>query len=194
MSDRKQPLIVALQGSPRLGGNTDMLLEAARQGAADAGAVTEKLVLNELDLRPCQGCGGCNKTGVCVIKDDMGLVYSALERADGVILTSPIYFGGVTAQTKAMIDRCQAFWARKYLLQQPLSADGKHRDLLFLCTLSNDLEDQVASVRTEVKYFLDTMDGEYSELIFPNIESAGQIGDNWEALPLAREAGARLLP
>ena len=194
MSERKQPLVVGIQGSPRLGGNTDMLLDAALQGAAENGAATQKIVLNELSIRPCQGCGGCDKTGQCVIKDDMCLVSDAIEKMDAMILASPVYFGGVTAQTKAMIDRGQPLWARKYLLKQPISRDGQRRDLLFLCTLGSGLHEMIESIRVQVKYFLDTMDGEYNELIFPKVEERGEIGEHWEALAQAREAGARIVP
>jgi multimeric flavodoxin WrbA len=195
MSEKKPRLIVGILGSPQVGGNVDLLLDAALQGAAESGAVTEKVILNELSIRPCQGCGGCSKTGRCVIRDDMDLVYDAITRMDGMILATPVYFGGVTAQTKAMIDRCQAFWSRKYLMKQPLSADGqnKHRDLLLLTTMGTDKPEHIEGVRTEVRYFLDTLDGQYAELIFPKIEQAGAIGDHWEAMAQAREAGARLL-
>lgn len=194
MSEKKQPLIIGVLGSPRVGGNVDLLLEAALQGAQEAGAAVEKIVLNDLNIRPCQACGGCNKTGRCVIKDDMEQVYAAIEKMDGLVLATPVYFGGVTAQTKGMIDRCQALWARKYLLKQPISADGqnKHRDVLLLSTLASDKVDMVEGVRTETKYFLDTLDGEYSELILPRIEHAGEVGEHWEAMGQAREAGAQL--
>lgn len=194
MSEKKQPLIIGVLGSPRVGGNVDLLLEAALQGAQEAGAQVEKIILNDLNIRPCQACGGCDETGRCVLQDDMEQIYAALARMDGMVLATPVYFGGVTAQTKAMIDRCQALWVRKYRLQQPLSADGqgKHRDVLLLSTLAGDKTDMVEGVRTETRYFLDTLDGEYSELILPRIEHAGEVGEHWEAMGQAREAGARL--
>lgn len=188
----RRPLIVGIQGSPRLGGNTDILLDAALKGAEEVGADTLKIVLNELNMRPCQGCGGCSSSGHCVLPDDMTMVYEAIEKMDGMVLTSPVYFGGVTAQTKMMIDRAQALWARKYLLKKPVSADGKKRDLLFLCTLTSDLPAMIEGIRNEVKFFLDTFDGEYNELIFPKVEERGEIAEHWEALGQAREAGARL--
>ena len=194
MSERKQPLVVGILGSPRIGGNVDLLLDAALQGAQEAGATVEKIVLNDLSIRPCQACGGCNETGRCVLRDDMDQVYAALARLDGLVLATPVYFGGVTAQTKAMIDRCQALWARKYLLKQPLSADGqgKHRDVLLLSTLASDKAEMIAGVRTETQCFLDTLDGEYSELILPHLEHAGEVGEHWEAMGQAREAGAQI--
>lgn len=195
MSEQKKPFIVGVLASPRVGGNVDLLLDAALQGATEAGATTQKLVLNDLNIRPCQACGGCNKTGKCVIRDDMDQVYAAIAQMDGMVLASPVYFGGLTAQAKAMVDRCQALWAAKYLLKQPISADGqnKHRDVLLLSTLASEKVDQIEGIRTEVKYFLDTMDGEYSELILTHIEHAGEVGEHWEAMGQAREAGVQLV-
>lgn len=194
MSEKRSPLVVGIQGSPRAEGNSGLLLDAALQGAAEAGATTLKIHLNDLNIRPCQGCGGCEKTGRCVIRDDMDTVYAALENMDELVLASPVYFGGVTAQTKAMIDRCQALWSRKYLLKDPVSKDNRRRDLLFLSVLGANKQDMIEGIRTNVKYFHDviTMDGDYVELIFPKVEHAGEIGGNWEALGQAREAGAKL--
>ena len=196
MSDHNAPLVVAIQGSPTLGGNTDMLIDAALAGAADKGAKTIKFQLNEMNIRPCQGCAGCYKTGQCVIDDDMSLIYTALENMDSLVLASPVYFGGVTAQTKAMIDRCEALWARKYLLKQPVAADNRRRDLLLLSVLSSGRADMIEGLRVNAKSFFDVIsaDGELTELIFPKVESPGEIGDHWEALAQAREAGAELVP
>lgn len=194
MSNKRQPLIVGIQGSPRREGNTSLLLDAALQGAAEAGAKVLRFELNDLNIKPCQGCGGCYETGKCIIRDDMDLLYEAFENMDSMVLASPVYFGGVTAQAKAMIDRSQSFWARKYIMKQPVAADNRRRDLLFLSVLSHDRRDLIEGVRVNVKTFHDvlTLDGEYQELIFPKVEHAGEIGDHWEALAQAREAGARL--
>ena len=196
MSDKTPPLVVALQGSPRPGGNTDLLLDAACQGAAERGANVVRFRLNDLNIRPCQGCGGCDKTGVCVIKDDMGSIYEALENMDALILASPVYFGGVTAQTKAMIDRCQPYWVRKYLLKDPLYKDNRRRDLVLLSVLSSKQADEIEGLRVNARYFFDviSMDGDLTELIFPKVEHAAEIADHWEALGQAREAGAKLVP
>ncbi|MHB8997718.1 MAG: flavodoxin family protein [Armatimonadota bacterium] len=196
MSQKQPFVVVGIEGSPRAGGNTEMLLDAALQGAAEKGADVVRFRLNELDIKPCQGCGGCDATGKCVINDDMSLIYSALENMDALVLSSPIYFGGVTAQTKAMIDRCQAFWARKYLLKKPISDDNRRRDMVFLSVLGSDKADMIEGIRVNVKYFFDviTLDGDLTDLIFPKVEHAGEIADHWEALGQAREAGAKLVP
>lgn len=108
--------VLALTGSPRKGGNTETLVAAIMAGAAQAGAECETVRLSDLKISPCIGCGGCTKTGRCVIFDDMQGLYDKLAAADVICLASPIYFYGLTAQTKAFIDRLQALWSKKQLL------------------------------------------------------------------------------
>ncbi|HRU04500.1 MAG TPA: flavodoxin family protein [Candidatus Brocadiia bacterium] len=112
--------IVAFNGSPRRGGNTELLLQAALRGAGQAGATAQVFRLNDLSIRPCQNCGACEKTGRCVLPEDgMKAIYEALDQADFFVAATPIYFATISAQMKLMMDRCQPLWARKYLLKQP---------------------------------------------------------------------------
>ncbi len=111
--------VLGLLGSPRAGGNSDLLLDSFLAGAQESGGETEKLILNELQIRPCQECGGCDGTGICIQEDRMREVYPKLEKAHIVAVASPIFFSGVTAQLKAMIDRCQCNWVRRYRLGRP---------------------------------------------------------------------------
>ena len=100
--------VVALSGSPRPGSNTDLLVEAALLGAREAGAETLHLAARDLKLIACQACGPdpTGGQGYCIYHDDMDRVYEALERATGVLVVSPVYFSGLSAQLKAVIDRC----------------------------------------------------------------------------------------
>jgi len=111
--DAKRILIVG--GSPRRGGNTDTLCAALAAGAAEGGAETEYIRLHGLDISPCLGCGGCAKTGKCVVKDGMEPLYEAIDAAYGIVIASPIYFYALSAQAKLFIDRLQAFWSRRRL-------------------------------------------------------------------------------
>ncbi len=193
MSEKRTPFVVGILGSPRTTGNVALLLDAALKGAAAAGADTEKFVLDQMNIRPCTGCGSCSKTGECVIRDDMDQIYAAYEKADEIILATPVYFGGVTAQAKAMFDRTQPLWARKYLLDKPISLDGKRRDMLLLSTMGSGKAEMLDGMRKEVHYYIDTMDGEVTELIFPKVDESGEIAEHWTALSQAEEAGARLV-
>lgn len=108
--------VLALTGSPRKGSNTDTLVASVMKGVAQTGGQGETIRLADLVIGPCIDCGGCHKTGRCVIKDDMQGLYDKILAAQVIILGSPIYFYGLSAQTKAFIDRMQAMWSRKQLL------------------------------------------------------------------------------
>jgi len=100
--------ILGIVCSPRKGGNTEILVGAALEAACEAGGETELILVADMNIGPCDGCGACIKNGVCKIKDDMQMVYKQLELADGVILGTPVYFLNVSAQAKAIMDRTYA--------------------------------------------------------------------------------------
>lgn len=102
--------MLILKSSPRKLGNSSVLANRAGAGAEAAGAVVESFDLQTMDLHPCRGCDGCRKTGVCVIKDDMHLIYPKALATDAVLLASPIYWFTYNAQLKTCIDRWYALW------------------------------------------------------------------------------------
>jgi multimeric flavodoxin WrbA len=108
--------ILAISGSPRgKQSSTRRLAELVLEGARSAGAETELADLSELHICYCTACGACHVTGNCVIDDEMGPLREKMLAADGLVLGSPLYFEGVTAQLKTVIDRlsgvvhCQEF-------------------------------------------------------------------------------------
>lgn len=106
--------ILGIVCSPRKGGNTEILVTEALAAAREAGGETELVLVADKNIAPCDGCGACRETGICKVKDDMQTIYEQLERADGVILGTPVYFLNVTAQAKAVMDRTYALmWSRK---------------------------------------------------------------------------------
>ncbi|HFQ81082.1 MAG TPA: flavodoxin family protein [Desulfobacterales bacterium] len=109
--------VLALNGSPRRGGNTEVLLREVAEGVRQAGGEIEIIGLSSLTMSPCIACGGCTKTGKCVINDDMQGLYDKVQAAKQIIIASPIYFYALSAQTKIFIDRLQAMWSRKQLLR-----------------------------------------------------------------------------
>jgi len=187
--------VLGLFGSPRRGGNTEILLEEALKGAEKGGAKVERLYLSDFTLTPCKECHGCDRTGNCVILDDMQNVYPRLLEADIVILASPIFFYGVTAWAKALIDRSQAFWARKYLLKDPsLGKEGKKRKGFFISVGATKGPRVFEGAVLTVKYFFDVLNAEYvGELVFRGVEAKGDILKHPEALQQAFEAGKRLV-
>ncbi|MCL2227424.1 MAG: flavodoxin family protein [Oscillospiraceae bacterium] len=101
--------VIAVNGSPRKGWNTHILLEKALEGAAEAGAETEMVNLYDLDYKGCRGCLGCKRrggvVGRCVINDGLKPVLDGIAQCDGLILGSPIYVGEVTGELRSLIER-----------------------------------------------------------------------------------------
>jgi multimeric flavodoxin WrbA len=114
------PVLLGIAGSPRRGGNSDRLLTACLESAREAGIRTERLVAADLAIGPCRGCNACSKTGECIQRDSMTGVYRSIDAADGILVASPVFFAGVPAQLKALIDRLQPYWARRFVLREPL--------------------------------------------------------------------------
>jgi multimeric flavodoxin WrbA len=186
--------VLGIAGSPRRGGNTDLLLAEVLKGAESKGAKVKTIVLNDLNISPCQHCDACFEAGRCRIKDDMQKVYRELEKADRIVLASPVHFMGVTAQTKAMIDRCQALWARKYILKRPPLKDKRERKGLFIAVggmkLANLFEPSLATVKALFK----VLDIDYAgELLFSGIDEKGAIKKHPDALKQAFIAGQKLV-
>ena len=97
--------ILAIVGSSRLKGNTNYLVDVALREAKNLGAKTEKVILSQYEVNPCQGHDSCGSSDVCVQKDDTGWILEKFCEADGVIIATPVYYYNVSAQLKAFIDR-----------------------------------------------------------------------------------------
>ena len=98
--------ILILSGSPRKGGNTELLVEAFGKGASQKHHV-EVVSVHDYKVNPCMGCNACfkNENNACIQKDDMSLIYDKMVVADMLVIASPVYFYGLSAQLKAVIDR-----------------------------------------------------------------------------------------
>jgi len=117
--------VLGILGSPRVGGNSDILLDQALAGAREAGAEVEKIVLSKKKISGCLDCEKCNETGVCVIKDDMLEIHKKILKADTVIHSVPLYFWAMTAQMKAYLDRWCAFFDGQWQLHKAYSPKMK---------------------------------------------------------------------
>ena len=115
------PSVLCIAGSPRRQGNSDRLLQATAQGVTEAGGIARTLIVSEAGIAPCRGCNSCSKDGVCVVHDGMQAVYPMLDEADVIVVATPVYFATVPAVLKALYDRCQPYWARRYVLGQPIA-------------------------------------------------------------------------
>jgi multimeric flavodoxin WrbA len=183
--------VLGILGSPRRGGNSEILLEKALEGARSSGLDTEKIALNELRFSPCQECGGCAKSGICVIKDDMQLIYKKLDQAQAVILATPIFFGSLPAQVKAMIDRYQCRWVAKYVLGKKATEPAK-RGLLILVG-ATDRSSFFKNAESIVKNFFAVLDIEFAgNLYCPNVDEKAKILQSPQCLERAIELGKEI--
>jgi multimeric flavodoxin WrbA len=186
--------VLGIAGSPRRGGNTDLLLAEFMKGAAGQRAEVKTIILNNLKISPCQHCDACLKTGICKIKDDMQTIYPELEQADIIVLASPIHFMGVTAQMKEMIDRCQALWSRKYVLKVPPLGDRRERKGFFISVGGRRIPNLFEPTLVMIKSFFHILDVTYAgDLLFTGIDEKGAIAKHPDALKQAFLAGEKLV-
>jgi multimeric flavodoxin WrbA len=185
--------VLGIYGSPRKGGNTDQLLDKVLEGAQSANAEVKRVYVRDLNLCGCIECGGCDKTGECVVKDDMQQVYPLLDWAEVIFLASPIFFYGVTAQAKALIDRAQAHWSRRLLEKTPEERQLRNRGRGYLITVGatrgkNLFEGAILTA----KYFFDALDMSYEGgIFFRSLEKRNAVQENPETLQEAFTLGLK---
>lgn len=185
--------VLGIYGSPRKGGNTDQLLDKTLEAARGAGADISKIYTRRLKISGCLECGGCDKTGECVVDDDMKTVYPLLEKSDVIILATPIFFYGVPAQTKALIDRAQASWSKRTLEktseQRKIYDSGKGYLIAVGATRGENLFE--GAILT-AKYFYDALDMSYEGgIFFRRLEHKSAVKDNPETLQEAANLGRK---
>lgn len=118
--------VLILSGSPRKGGNSDLLCDELMRGALGSGNVVEKIRPAEKNIGYCRACYACKGTGVCAIKDDMAEIIQKIIDADVLVLASPVYFYSIDAQLKAVIDRTVARWT-----------EVKNKDFYYIVTAAD---------------------------------------------------------
>jgi multimeric flavodoxin WrbA len=159
--------VLGIYGSPRKGGNSDQLLDKALEGARAAGAETKAVYARDLKMSGCLECGGCDKNGKCVVKDDMQSVYPLLEEADLIFLASPIFFYGITAQAKALIDRSQALWSKRLLEKTPEERKSYDSGRGYLIAVGATRgKNLFEGAQLTAQYFFDALDMSYDGGIF----------------------------
>jgi multimeric flavodoxin WrbA len=132
--------ILAVTTSPRRHGNSEDALDTVLKSFEDSAKFNvEKLVLNDLSIAPCKGCGACEKLGECIQKDDYQATAEKIRTADAVIFASPVYSLSLPAQAKALIDRCQVFWSQKFVLHT-FTVPREDRLGLFIATAGQPQE------------------------------------------------------
>jgi len=186
--------ILAIYGSPRREGNTSLLLKKAVQGAREAGAEVEEVVLRDLKMSPCLEIYGCKKNGRCVIQDDFQSVYDKLLSCQGLMLASPIFFYTVSAHTKILMDRCQSLWAKRYLLERAVRGEGEPaRKGLFISVGATKGKKLFEGTLLTVRYFFDVCDVElWRYLLYRSLDFEGDVLKHPQYLQEAYRAGKEL--
>ena len=183
--------VLGVNGSPRVGGNTDILLDKVLEGARAKGADTEKIILNELDFAPCQECEDIRNDGTCIIEDDFIGVYRKIKEADCIVIASPIFFGSISAQTKMMIDRFQCAWWAKYKYDKDLFE--KRKVGAFVSVAATSRTDFFENAKTVVKHFFSVTNIEYKEELYcTGFDEKGSVLKSAETLKKALKLGEKL--
>lgn len=186
--------VLVLSCSPKKNGNTELLLREAFKGASDAKADVEFIRLQEFKIHPCLECLSCHKSGKCVVSDDMQILYPKLINMDAIILGSPIFFMNIPAQGKAFIDRCQPFWAMKYLLKKKFILKEKiPRKGIFVSVGGTKLTHLFDGAIKVVKSFFKVMEIEYQdELLIKGTDQNGEILEHPDVLELSYKLGVQV--
>lgn len=164
--------------SPRKNGNTDLLLQEAMAGVKEAGGQEETIYLRDYNFRPCVGCNSCAKTGECVIKDELQLIYPKLLAADRIILAAPIFSMGINALAKGMIDRFQRFWSTKYVLQEKVIKEENRlpRQGIYLSVAGTNYKNVFQGAEMVVKYAFMLLEMDYlGSYLYREIDAKGEI-------------------
>ena len=168
--------VLGLQGSPRKKGNTRFLLSEFLEEAQRLGARTQMIEVCQKKIDPCMEYVLCEKKGICPIDDDMKHeIYPLLRKADVIVAATPIFFYNTTAQLKALIDRSQTLWARKYKLHLT-DPNRKWRRGYTLAVGATRGKNLFEGLHLTMKYFYDAVGAEYvGSLTYREIEKPGDM-------------------
>lgn len=172
--------VVILHGSPRVSGNSDILVSAFKKGAEEADNIVKKISFPMKFINYCKGCLGCISSGVCVIHDDMSKILEDMVDADVIVFASPIYFNTISGQMKTMIDRLT-----------PKAKQLNDKEFYFLFSAACDNQELLNPAVCELRGFLSCIGAENEKgIVFGlNAESEGEINHNKDALNQAFEFG-----
>jgi multimeric flavodoxin WrbA len=176
--------VLGIVGSPRRGGNTEILVDEVLAGAEEGGAFIEKIILNDLKIKPCQACNSCYKTGNCAQDDDMANLLIRMEKSQIWVLGTPIYWWGPTAQFKTFLDR----W------YHPKHQNFTNKRVILVIPLGGELEQYarhaIGMFEDIFKYLSIEL---YEKVIAPGFNKRGEVRNNSEILKKAHNAGFKAI-
>ncbi len=186
--------VIAFLGSPRVDGNSELLLKEALKAVEEGGHELTLFRPGEMNIAPCTNCGGCDETGECVIEDEMADVYGAIREGERFVISSPIFFFGLPAQIMALIDRCQSLWCEKYLLRKAISQgpNGRKGLLMLVGGMKKEIGYTCGNA-TVTAFYRSISVPEHEVISYPLIDAKGAIRKHETALEDAYKAGKKLV-
>jgi len=177
--------IVAIVGSPRPKGNTDLLIDQALEEAASRGAETEKIILSQYRVNPCLGHQNCSSFAECKQNDDIPGILDKFRSAEGIILGSPVYYYGITAQMKAFIDR------NYFLYRHDIPLSARCAGLVVVAGGAG-IDQTVRALRRYVKLATEMPDEKIC-IVSGYASQPGDVNGNPSLLEEARKMGAQMV-
>ena len=174
--------VLILSGSPRKGGNSDLLCDEFMRGAREAGHEVEKIRVQEKKVACCIACYVCEKTGVCAIKDDMAEIMQKMIDCDVMVLASPVYFYSIDAQLKAVIDRSVCRWT-----------EVKNKEMYYIMTAADEERTSMETTLACFRGYADCVEGaeEKGVIYGTGVYRAGEIKGT-KAMQEAYEMGKKI--
>lgn len=186
--------VLGISTSPRIRGNSDLLLRQALAGAESAGARAEYVRLADYKIGPCIECNDCYATGTCSVQDDYQQLLSKISAADRLIFATPVFFMTVCAQAKTLIDRGQCLWAQKYVLKKEFSASGRDRRAMVIAVGGSRSKKQFECIRSTMTSYFDSLDIHYALSLFvSNVDARGEIEKHPSAMKESFRLGSQLV-
>ena len=185
--------VLGISTSPRMNGNSDLLLKKALDGAESTGAIIEYVRLADLTIGPCIECNSCYSTGKCIIEDDYQKLLEKLQKTDRLIFSTPIFFMNVCAQAKMLIDRGQCLWVQKYVLKKDSINLEQDRIAMVIAVGGSKSTKQFDSIRWTMKAYFDSLQIKYKYGLFVDkVDDPGAIQKHTKAFDEAYRLGSLL--
>ncbi len=184
--------LLAITTSPRRNGNSETALDTFLSSLPGTIAI-EKISLNDITVHPCKGCGFCERTGECIQKDDFIPLSEKIKTCDILVFASPVYSLSVCAQAKALIDRCQVFWAQKYVLHTFKKPVGKCG--VFIATAGQNRSDIFDNTLPTARFLFDVAGitaKNTRTLLFSGVDKKTDYKNSPAAIEKTKEAAAAL--
>lgn len=186
--------IVCLLGSPRKKSNSSTMAERFVDTAEKLGAKVKTYTLNDLTYRGCQACMACKqKLEKCALKDDLAKVLEALQESDVWVMASPVYFGDVSSQLKACIDRLYSFLKPDYVTNPSPVRLAPGKRLVFALAQGMEDEKSFSDIFPRYDYFMKWYGFQESHLLRAcGVREAGDINTRQDILSLAEETARQV--